>query len=275
VGEEEHVARRQQSDGPGLPLYLTEPGRAVADFGLYLAARPLTPRLPKGDGHPVLVLPGLLADDISTRALRATLRRLDYRVHGWGLGRNIGPTAACVTGMRDRLTDLTDRYQRPVTLIGWSLGGIFARDIARRAPDAVRQVITLGSPFRLARNSQTRAARVFERYSHLHIEHRTLPLEHDAGPLPVPATSIYSHLDGIVAWQACLDRTGERSENIAVLASHLGLGHHPAAIWAIADRLAQPEGSWQPFRAPLFLRPAFPRPDVPSAEGPAAAPDAA
>jgi pimeloyl-ACP methyl ester carboxylesterase len=243
----------------------------VADFGLYLAARPLTPRLPRGDGHPVLVLPGLLADDVSTRALRATLRRLDYRVHGWGLGRNIGPTAVCVTGMRDRLNDLTDRYQRPVSLIGWSLGGIFARDIARRAPDSVRQVITLGSPFRLARHSQSRATRVFERFSHLHVEHRTLPLERDAAPLPVPATSIYSHLDGIVAWQACLDRPGERCENIAVLASHLGLGHHPAAIWAIADRLAQPEGTWEPFRAPRFLRPAFPRPDVPSAEGPAAA----
>ena len=265
------MAARQQNDGPCLPLYLTEPGRAVADFGLYLAARPLMPRLPRGDGHPVLVLPGLLADDVSTRALRATLRRLDYRVHGWGLGRNIGPTAVCVTGMRDRLTELTDRYQRPVSLIGWSLGGIFARDIARRAPDAVRQVITLGSPFRLARNSQSRATRVFERYSHLHIEHRTLPLEHDAGPLPVPATSIYSHLDGIVAWQTCLDVPSERCENIAVLASHLGLGHHPAALWAIADRLAQPEGTWAPFRPPLFLRPAFPRPDVPTPDTPAAA----
>jgi pimeloyl-ACP methyl ester carboxylesterase len=247
----------------------------VADFGLYLAARPLTPRLPRGDGHPVLVLPGLLADDVSTRALRATLRKLDYRVHGWGLGRNIGPTAMCVKGMRDRIVDLTERYQRPISLIGWSLGGIFARDISRRAPESVRQVITLGSPFRLARHSQSRATRVFERFSHLHIEHRTLPLESNAGPLPVPATSIYSHLDGIVAWQACLDRPGERCENIAVLASHLGLGHHPASIWAIADRLAQPEGTWQPFRAPLFLRPAFPRPDVPSSEGPAAAHDAA
>jgi pimeloyl-ACP methyl ester carboxylesterase len=252
-------------------LYLTEPGRAVADFGLYLAARPLAPRLPRGDGHPVLVLPGLLADDVSTRALRATLRRLDYRVHGWGLGRNIGPTAVCVTGMKDRINELTDRYQRPVSLIGWSLGGIFARDLTRRTPDSVRQVITLGSPFRLARHSQTRANRDFERFSHLHVEHRTLPLEADAGPLPVPATSIYSHLDGIVAWQACLDIPSARCENIAVLASHLGLGHHPAAIWAIADRLAQPEGTWQPFRAPRFLGAAFPHPDVPAAESPAAA----
>src|SRR3954447_3973759 len=99
--QEDAVARR--NDGPALPLYLSEPGRAVADYGLYLAALPLTPSLPRGDGHPVLVLPGLLADDVSTRALRSVLRKLDYRVHGWGLGRNIGPTAMCVKGMQDKI----------------------------------------------------------------------------------------------------------------------------------------------------------------------------
>ena len=79
----------------------------------------------------------------------------------------------------------------------------------------------------------------------------------------MPATSIYSHFDGIVHWQTCLDTPGERCENIAVMASHLGLGHHPASIWAVADRLAQPEGTWKPFKAPLFLRPAFPKPAQP------------
>jgi pimeloyl-ACP methyl ester carboxylesterase len=258
------VARRLD-DGPGLPLYLTEPGRAAADYGLYLAARPMLPRLPHGDGHPVLVLPGFLADDVSTRILRRVLRRLDYRVHGWRLGRNIGPTASCVNGLRDRMDELAERYDRPVSIIGWSLGGIFARDIARRSPGSVRQVITLGSPFRLERDSQSRATRAFERYSHLHVEHRTLPLESETTPLPVPSTSIYSHFDGIVHWQTCLERPGERCENIAVMASHLGLGHHPAAIWAIADRLAQPEGTWSPFTPPRFLRPAFPRPALPTA----------
>jgi pimeloyl-ACP methyl ester carboxylesterase len=262
---------RLQGDGPALPLYLSEPGRAFADYGLYLAARPLMPRLPQGDGHPVLVLPGLLADDASTRVLRSVLRRLGYRVHGWRLGRNIGPTAQCVEGMRARIDDLSDRYGRPISLVGWSLGGIFARDLARRTPESVRQVITLGSPFRLTRHSQSRASRVFDRYAHLHVEHRTLPLEPDGCPLPVPATSIYSHFDGIVHWETCLDTPGERCENIAVMASHLGLGHHPAALFAVADRLAQPEGSWRPFRPPLVLRPAFPRPDVPSASSPAAA----
>src|SRR5215212_8713753 len=159
----------QQDDGPALPLYLTEPGRAMGDYGLYLAARPLMSRLPHGDGHPVVVLPGLLADDASTRTLRTVLRKLGYDAHGWGLGRNIGPTAACVTGTRDLLDRLSDKHQRRVSLIGWSLGGIFARDLARRSPDSVRQVITLGSPFRLARHSQSRATKVFDRYSHLHV----------------------------------------------------------------------------------------------------------
>ena len=253
----------RQDDGPALPLYLSEPGRAVADFGLYLAARPLLPRLPRGDGHSVLVLPGLLADDVSTHALRTVLRKLGYDVHGWGLGRNIGPTAACVSGIRDLLERLTDTSGKPVSVIGWSLGGIFARDLARRSPDSVRQVVTLGSPFRLARNSQSRATKVFDRFSHLHVEHRTLPLESETTPLPVPSTSIYSHLDGIVHWSTCLETPGEHSENIAVMASHLGLGHHPAAIWAIADRLAQPEGTWSPFTPPRWLRPAYPRPHGP------------
>ena len=261
---------RRNDDGPALPLYLTEPGRAVADYGLYLAARPLAPGLPRGDGHPVLVLPGLLADDGSTRALRGVLRRLGYDVHGWGLGRNIGPTATCVKGMRDLVDHLADKHGKPVSLIGWSLGGIIARDLARRTPDSVRQVITLGSPFRLARNSQSRATKVFDRFSHLHVEHRTLPLESENLPLLVPATSIYSHFDGIVHWQTCLDTPGERCENIAVMASHLGLGHHPASIWAVADRLAQPEGAWKPFKAPLFLRPAFPKPAQPTAGDPLA-----
>jgi pimeloyl-ACP methyl ester carboxylesterase len=268
--QEDEVAR-QQDDGPALPLYLTEPGRAVGDYGLYLAARPLISRLPRGDGHPVLVLPGLLADDISTRTLRAVLRKLGYDAQGWGLGRNIGPTAACVNGTRDLLAHLSDKHQRPVSLIGWSLGGIFARDLARQSPDSVRQVITLGSPFRLARNSQSRATKVFDRFSHLHVERRTLPLESESIPLTVPATSIYSHYDGIVHWQTCLNTPGERCENIAVMASHLGLGHHPASIWAVADRLAQREGAWTPFRAPRFLRPAFPKPAEPQAADPVAA----
>jgi pimeloyl-ACP methyl ester carboxylesterase len=256
-------------DRPSLPLYLSEPARATADYGLYLATSPLLHALRPGDGHPVLVLPGLMTDDTSTRVLRRTLRGLGYRTHGWRLGRNIGPTRSAVTGMRDRLGSLADRYGRPVTLVGWSLGGIFARDLARRTPDAVRQVITLGSPFRMASTDQSRAHRTFQRYSHLHVEPLALPPEGDRGRLPVPSTSVYSRYDGIVHWQACLQTPSPRAENVAVHASHLGLGHHPAVLYAVADRLAQQEGSWRPFRPPLALRPLFPTPDHPGAARPA------
>jgi pimeloyl-ACP methyl ester carboxylesterase len=248
---------------PGLPLYLSEPARASAEWGWFLASWPAFAALPRGDGHPVLVLPGLLASDSSTYPLRWVLRSLGYPVTGWQLGQNLGPTARVVSGLRARLDELTDRHGRGVTVIGWSLGGIFARNLARQFPDEIRQVITLGSPFRLAQSDQTRAHKVFERYSHLHVERWELPLEHGEQPLAAPRTSIYSRLDGIVSWQACLDDVTPTSENVEVLASHLGLGHHPAAVWAVADRLAQPEGSWQRFRAPALLAPAYPRPADP------------
>jgi pimeloyl-ACP methyl ester carboxylesterase len=255
--------RSQEPSAPSLPLSLSDPGRAAVEFGLLLGALPLRRALPTGDGHPVLVLPGLMAADDSTWPLRRILRRLGYRVHGWRLGRNLGPTAGAVTGMQDRLDDLHSRYHAPVTVIGWSLGGIYARALARNFPSAVRQVITLGSPFRLTHDSQSHASRVFNRYTHLHTHRATTPLAMERDPLPVPATSIYSRYDGIVAWQACLDVPSPRAENIAVLGSHFGYGHHPAVIFAVADRLAQPLGQWEPFQPPRALRRLFPRPDAP------------
>jgi pimeloyl-ACP methyl ester carboxylesterase len=254
------------TDGASAPpswLFVTDPARAMAEFGLLVAALPLRQLLPVGDEHPVLVLPGLLADDDSTRTLRRILRNLGYRVHGWRLGRNLGPTAATVTGLQNRLLDLRSRYHSEVSVIGWSLGGIYARTLARDTPTAVRQVITLGSPIRLAHERQSRARRAYDRYAHLHVLPRELPLESVVGALPVPATSIYSRYDGIVAWQACLDLPSARAENIAVVCSHLGFGHHPAVIWAVADRLAQPLGQWAPFRAASALLPLYPPADSP------------
>jgi pimeloyl-ACP methyl ester carboxylesterase len=258
------VERPRRPAAPPWSLSLTDPARAAVEFGLLLGARPLQRTLPVGDGHPVLVLPGLLAGDGSTVALRRVLRRLGYRVHGWRLGRNIGPTAQAVAGMKERLEDLQSRYRAPISVIGWSLGGIYARAMARRSPSSVRQVITLGTPFRLTHRNQTRASAAFNRFSHLHVERTSAPVDLETEPLPVPATSIYSRYDGVVAWQACLDLQSPRAENIAVIGSHFGYGHNPAVIWAVADRLAQPRGEWAPFRPPAVLRPLFPRPDAPS-----------
>jgi pimeloyl-ACP methyl ester carboxylesterase len=201
----------------------------------------------------VLVLPGLHASDTSTTTLRRWIRRLGYPVAGWELGRNRGPTRAVVDGLPALLDTLVQRHGEPITLVGWSLGGIFARSLALRRPTAVRQVITLGSPFGIPEDANvgTPGERMYQRLAHLHVQDRIPP----SGavlrePLPVPSTAVYSRWDGIVDWRDCLQRSGPTSENVEVRGSHLGLGHHPAVLWTVADRLAQPTGQWRPLQIP-------------------------
>ncbi len=239
-------------------LYATDPARAA----LGLAAWPLTLRMMRtaahGDGRPVLVLPGLLAGDLSTRPIRSFLLRRGFRVHGWLLGRNLGPTQEVVDGLRARIDQLTRRYDGPVSVVGWSLGGIYARAAASERPDLVRSVITLGTPFAMEAPTQTRAQKAYDKHAHRHAPGQGLPIPPDVrGPLPVPATSIWSKQDGIVSWRTSLETPSATAENIAVHGSHLGLGHHPAVLWAVADRLAQPDGQWRPFAPPRWLRPLY------------------
>ncbi|WP_198171297.1 esterase/lipase family protein [Actinoplanes awajinensis] len=223
---------------------------------------------PRGDGHPVLVLPGLGASDGSTVVLRRTLRRLGYAVHGWDLGRNRGPTSEVLEQIPGQVVTLAERYGRRVSIIGWSLGGIYAYAAARAHPDLVRQVITLGSPVRMSHPAQTRAMAYYRWNADLHVpEHLLPPSEWEQPPLTVPATSILSRWDGIVAYRASLLPPGGNRENIAVVSSHFGLGQHPAVFWAVADRLAQPEGAWRPFRPPAVLCLLFPPPPDAAVEG--------
>ena len=225
-------------------------GRAWLELASVVPALPLLSRAPRGDGHPVLVLPGYLASDRSTQALRWFLRGRGYHVHGWRLGRNFGPAPAVVDGLRDRFAALVDRHGKKVSLIGWSLGGIYAREIARRAPQHVRSVITLASPFRGPNVSNV--GRLARRG-----DFRPDPTLHArlAAPLDVPSTALFSRSDGIVAWQACVQVEAPRAENVEVWSSHCGMGHHPAALWVIADRLAQADGAWAPFRWPAWAAP--------------------
>jgi len=253
---------------PGPLLYLTEPARAVVDAGLLTSTAPLLGMLPRGDGHPVLVLPGLGAGDPATFVLRRVLRRQGYRSHGWGLGVNLGPTQRTRDGLAARLDELTDRYQTPISLVGWSLGGLYAHQLSWHRTESVRQVITLGSPLRLGASLVSQldndAAAPdlsdfpqwprWSAWARWFTSHQSDTSPGDGAPLPVPATSIYSVMDGIVGWRLCLTDIAPRAENIGVAASHLGFTYHPAVAFAIADRLAQPAGQWSPFRPPPALR---------------------
>ncbi|WP_415660766.1 esterase/lipase family protein [Roseateles sp.] len=238
------MAETDPSLPPSRRLLMLE-ARAVAELSAFFAMAPLLRRAPAGDGHPVLVLPGLAASDRSTLPLRAFLRDRGYQAHGWKLGNNFGLRPGVEEQLDARLAELHERHGQPVSLVGWSLGGIFAREMARRAPQRVRGVITLGSPFGGAPRASN-AWRLYEAVSGHSVD--DWPHREDAKrPPPVPATAIFSRSDGIVAWQGCLEREGPTSENIEVEGSHCGLGHNPAVLYAIADRLAQPPGQWRPF----------------------------
>jgi pimeloyl-ACP methyl ester carboxylesterase len=175
---------------------------------------------PRGDGAPVLVLPGLLASDLSTRPLRAQLRSLGHHVHGLALGRNIGPTHKVERRLRELADELLERHGQPFTVLGWSLGGIYARAMAAERPDAVRMVITLGTPFAMTEQSQTRAHRTYERYAHLHVPGYALPIPDDVrGTAARPRHVIWSEQDGIVSWTASLETPSPTAENIGVRAA--------------------------------------------------------
>jgi pimeloyl-ACP methyl ester carboxylesterase len=245
---------------PSRLLTLAEPGRAFGELASFYALRPLLSSLPRGDGHGVLVLPGFMASDYSTAPLRSLLSDLGYDAAGWNLGRNVRVDNARIEAMMDCVEELHERTQGKISIVGWSLGGVFARELAKMAPEKVRGVISLGSPISDDRG-HTNAARLFEYLNGKEPE----PMQGGnfrklAEAPPVPTTSILTRTDGVVHWRGsvqCGDR--EDCENIEVLASHCGLGVNPAAVYAIADRLAQAEGAWKPFRASGLASLFFPR----------------
>jgi pimeloyl-ACP methyl ester carboxylesterase len=234
-------------------LAATEPARTLASAGSMAALLPLLRWAPRGEPHPVLVLPGLMASDLSTRVLRAWLGRLGYPVVGWALGRNRGPTQEVVSELPQLVDRLAHEHGTTVSIVGWSLGGIYARRLARRAPRRVRQVISLGSPFSVADRGPDGSAggRVYQRLAPVHSSGRIHRSRSSlARPLPVPSTAVYSKWDGVVDWRACRQQPGRTSENVAVHSSHLGMGHDPAVLWVVADRLALPSDQWRPFERP-------------------------
>ena len=226
-------------------LLLALEGRAPWEYAALLAATPWLRKLPRGDGHPVLVLPGLGANDFTTAPLRRFLDGLGYVTHPWGQGFNFGPREGVLERCRRDVRRHFNAHARKVSLIGWSLGGIYRRELAKELPEHVRCVITLGTPF-TGHPRATNAWRLFEWVSgqSVHDPHVLAQIRREP---PVPTTSIWSRSDGIVSWRCSVVAPAPLAENIEVHASHVGMGMNPAALYAIADRLAQPAGHWKPF----------------------------
>lgn len=241
---------------PSPLLGFTEPLRAAADLASLLPGSLWLGSAPRGDGHRVLVLPGFTGSDRSTAALRAFLRRQGFDARGWDLGTNLGGPE-----QRGDLDDLLRRMlaesSERISLVGWSLGGVLARNLARRQPEAIRSLITLGSPIG---GSPTRT-RAWRLYRQIHRGEDDALASHlvDAGgrdaPENVPSTAIWSRSDGIVPWRISCEQPGPGRENLEVLSSHLGLGVNAAVLYAVADRLSQPLEGWRPFEAPWWLWP--------------------
>ncbi len=231
-------------------------GRAALEFGSFLSLRLAMRNLPKGDGHPVLVLPGFVASDVSTRPLRGVLKDLGYAPYGWGLGRNLRFNDAREAEMAALVDRIYDAHGQKLSIVGWSLGGVFARELAKRAPQKVRSVITLGSPITRHRD-YSNARRLYDAINGPPEKSRADQLSRLGEAPPAPTTSIFSRTDGVVAWRGSLQRpeTGhDRTENIEVPASHFGLGVNPLVVYLIADRLAQAEDAWKPFDASAGFR---------------------
>ena len=227
-------------------LLFSEAPRAARELGEFVWARRRLAGGLRGDGRPVLVLPGFIGSDGSTFALRRLLRALGYHVHAWKLGRNWGPTDAIIDGLGTRVRGLLEQHGQPLSLIGHSLGGVYAREIARAAPGAVRQVITLGSPVRRPVGTSTAVGPLFNALSPVHSDRAKNPdPERIARPIDVPLTAIITRTDGVVPWRICLPEPTARTEVIEVRGSHSGLIHNPAAVAVIVDRLATDE--WKPF----------------------------
>ena len=240
----------EQADAPSLLLTLLEAPRALSEATSLIPAHGILSGLAPGDGHTVMTLPGFMASDRSTVVLRRYMLEWGYDANAWDLGRNLG-----VTRDRDLERLLDEKLHRlyeesggKVSLVGWSLGGLFAREMARRNPEYVRCVVALGSP--LGNPKATNAWRLYEIMSGMTVDDSAIRrrVRRVREPISnVPVTSILSKTDAVVSWHISKLPPGKLVENIGISGSHFGMGFNPAVLYAIADRLRQPEGEWSPF----------------------------
>jgi pimeloyl-ACP methyl ester carboxylesterase len=234
--------------------------RALFEFGAFVAGAPLLAMIGPGDGHPVLVIPGFASTDASTRPLRRALRAHGYWVHGWHHGRNI-PSESALADLPAMLSELHERHGARISIVGMSLGGVYARELARTLPGAVRQLITLGSPFRMRPGDRSTLSGLLDRFGPAmpDLPGSDLP-EQERPPVPVPVTCVYTRTDGLVRWHTSIEAEGPERENVEVRGSHSGLGTNLSVLVVVLDRLAQRDGGWTPFRRTALRRQLYPAP---------------
>ncbi len=243
---------------PSLGFAFAELPRAILEFMCLLPAHPLVLMAPRGDGHPVITVPGFRGNDTSMLVLRRYLKHWGYDPRPWGLGTNLG-IGYDRTDYEERfvaqLERIADETGRRVSLIGWSQGGVIARQAAKRRGDLVRQLITMGSPIGDTPEATT-IWRIYRRTSAEDITPELLDfLREVATPVPdVRCTCIFSHSDGVVAPAIAQDRVSPLAENISVVASHFGMAVNPAVLYIVADRLAQTGEDWRPFNTSRVAR---------------------
>ena len=244
--------RRSAFTLPRPLLALLEP-RAVLEIGTTVVLLPTLLRAPRGDGHPVLLLPGFGTGDGALEGLRMFLASRGYHVETWGLGRNRGFDRRFSALVEQKVRFMHHRHGRRVSLVGWSLGGVFAFYAAHVAPDCVRTAISLGSPLH---NDPDHPPPPAARAMYRALAGPGGAATHQArlrsramrAPPPAPSTCLYSDTDGLVSpEQATLDGNPADHENVRVTGSHMGLPVNSQVMWIIADRLQQPEGRWRPF----------------------------
>lgn len=213
--------------------------RAPLDWATILLRAPQLLSAPRGDGRPIMLLPGYGTDEAAMRPLGRYLRFLGYDVYDWGMGRNRGDVDNYVTRVGERVTELhADLDGKPVTLIGWSLGGVIARETARLYASVVREVMTLGTPI-IGGPKYTAAAERFAKSADIDLDEFELEVHaRNSAGISQPVTSIYSKLDGIVGWRASVDSYNRQARNIEVYSSHFGIGANGRVWHLIADTLA-------------------------------------
>lgn len=237
---------------PSLAYAIAELPRALFEFATLIPGHFLLKNAPRGDGHPVITLPGYRSDDSAMLAMRRYLERWGYPAYPWGLGTNLGVGYQRVDyekRMISRLESVVEKHGEPASLIGWSLGGVIAREVTKQRPELVRQIVTLGSPLAGSPEATT-VFRILRHTSAEEITNEVMDVMNEVStPLPdVRCICIYSDSDGIVSPEIARDLVSPNVENIRVSSSHFGMGVNPVILFIIADRLAQTEEDWKPFK---------------------------